>query len=227
MARTNNNLRILINTVAGKDREGIISFDKFNNLLVAETRNYFDFHLRRYDLDWKSRQTLRPFVEEENNLGLSGSAAYNSVSNSIAKIIEMRSGDDYPIEEIQNTGVWYDRLSKSIKIPSKKNPVGRLQKASIEIRPTTVTLKDIIYLRYPDDPYLDGYIDSNGNFNYLANGESPDAGEELISGNTTSQTIELEFEDEDKIEIAANMLSSLGIAYNKQSLFQYAQMVNE
>lgn len=227
MAYTNNDLRILINTVAGKNREGLISLDKFNNLLIAETRNYFDLHLRRYDLDWKSRKTLRPFVEEENGLDLSGSAAYNSISNDIARIIEMRSSENNPIEEIQNEGVWYDRLRKSIKAPTDKNPIGRLQKGSIEIQPNTVTLKDIIYLRYPDDPYLDGYVDSDGNFIYLDSGESSPGGEALLSGEASSQTSELGFEDEDKIEIAARMLGSLGITYNKQSLFQYIQMTNE
>ncbi|WP_292485844.1 hypothetical protein [Methanohalobium sp.] len=233
MAINNNDIRILLNTIVNKEREGFLQYDEFNNLLKATQRNYFDLHLRRYSHDWKSRMTLRPLQEEQYGLNESGSVAYGNL-NDMARIIEARSDDDRFIEVLETTGDWYDRLQKQIKAPTKDYPICRLQSGSLEVKPATVTLKDIIYIRYPTEPYLDGYITiSTQQFTYLEEGETVtlSSDEVALDGSTDtsydSKTVEMEFNDEDKIEVAGQMLATLGITYSKQSLFEYMKLTNE
>jgi len=236
MAYTNNDIRKLLNLVSKKEKEGFLSYDNFNVLLKTSQRSYFDLNLRNYFDDWKARHTLRPFRVEQNNLNQSGSVSYG-IFTDIAKIIEARNDQNRFIETIEDTGEWYDRLDMEIKAPTDKYPVCRLQSGSLELQPSTTALKDIIYIRYPATPVLDGMFSENTlEFQYLSAGASVDLdttydGWQAIDGTTAgtynSKTVECEFYDEDKIEIAGLMLATLGITYNKQSLFEYMKLVNE
>lgn len=232
---TNNDIRILVNTISNKEREGFIAFDKFNTLLNVESLNYFDLNLRMYRYDWKSRKTLEPFLVEEESLDLSDSIVRSSFSD-IAKIIDSRTEDDKPIEIIENMGAWYDRLDSVIKAPTKDNPIMRLDSNSLYLEPSSITsLKDIIYIKYPKAPYLDGYLDQYNKFHYLEEEESKDLDgctdcvtlDGTDSGTYDSKTVEMEFYDEDKLEIASRMLAALGITYDKGSLAQYMNIANE
>jgi len=233
---TNYDIFRLINFVANKDQEGYMQHDKFNIVLSAESRNKFDYDVRRYDYDPKARRSLRSFLREETGVDLdaSGSASYETSLNDYAKILGMRSAEGKYIEVVEHDGEWYDRLTSSIKAPSTSYPVARLTADDIEIRPLGVSAVAISYIKYPSDPYMDGYIDSNDEFVYLGEGESADldatSGTGLdgsTSGTYDSSTVEMEWEDEDKLEVAARILGSLGIAYNKQSLVQYSQMLKQ
>lgn len=236
MTITNNDIRITLNTISNKEREGLVGYNRFNNLLWIESLNYFDFHLRRYDRDWKSRHSLQPFLRESENMTSSGSVPFNVLSGTVAKIIEARSDGNKPFEIVDNEGIWYDRLDQYIKRPTTENPIVRLKNGGLEVEPKDLTtIKDIIYLKYPVKPYLDGYLDGNLNFNYLEEGGSVDLDScsscVTIGGDTTgaysSQTKEMEFYDVDKVEIAARMLAALGITFNKQSLSQYLNLTEE
>lgn len=232
---TNNDIRILLNTIAKTEREGLVSYNKLTQLLEAEGNNHFDYNLRKWEIDWKARKTLEPFLVEVTDLTSSGSFPFSNLSGTIAQVIEARSTDDNPIEIIDNTGIWYERLKDSIKKPSQKYPIMRLKNQSIEILPLSITLKDIIYYKYPTAPYLDGYLDENLKFNYLAEGGSVDLDScsscVTLDGTTTgtynSQTAELEFYDVDKIEIASRILFTLGIKHDKQELYNYMQITDE
>lgn len=236
----------LINFVSNKDRQGSISIGKYyvydgskstkfrlSTIFASESRNLFDFYLRRYFTDWKARQALEPFLDEIDNSSTSGSGsvAY-SVMTRPAKIIEARSDQSKFIEVVENRGEWYDRLNKTIKAPSTTYPVMRLKGDSFEIRPTSVSDVDIIYLKYPLDPVIDGYYDSNDNFVYLEEGqtvnfdvESGTALDGTASGSYPSKTVEMEWDDEEKFEVVGRILADLGVSINKQSLVQYSQMI--
>jgi hypothetical protein len=233
---TNNDIRILLNTVANKDREGLVPYDKLTQLLESEGINYFSALLEKSDYDWESRKALEPFLVEETDLSGSGSFPFSLLSGTVAKIVEARSVDNNPIEVIENTGIWYERINSYIKRPTRKNPIMRLKHKSIEILPVSIKvpgfLQDIIYYKYPTAPYLDGYLDANLKFNYLAEGGSVDLDScescVTLSGETegeySSQTVEMEFYDIDKIKIAGGILTALGIRYDKETLFGYAQL---
>lgn len=219
----------LVTTIAGRDEEGQYQFDKFNTLLIAENRNKFDYELRRYNHDWKARLSLRPFLEETDGDSLEASGSVE-IASDYAHIVEMRIQAGKFIE-IVDEGGWYDRLSSVIKAPTEKHPIARFTSFGFEVRPTSINAVDIWYLRYPTDPYLDGYVNSDGNFVYVEEGGNDEnTSAELISGNTgtsNSQTVELEWSDEDKIEIASRILADMGIAHNRESLFSYAQNMKQ
>jgi hypothetical protein len=222
----------LVNTVAGKDEVGQYQVDKFNTLLRVENRNLHDHLIRRYDRDWKARLALRPFLSQTDNEALQASGSVTTSSN-FAKIVEVWTKAGRFVEIIDNVGEWSDRLTKSIKAPSTTYPIARMTADGLEVRPLTINKVDIWYIRYPTDPYLDGYIDGDGNFNYLSAGEDislSTASMVAIDGTTLdyeydSRTVELEWNDEEKIEIASRILGDMGVSHNKGSLVQYAQMM--
>jgi len=232
---TNYQIFNVVNILLNKDDKGQYQLDQFNDILPAEARNYFDYVLRRYDNDWKARKSLRPFLRETDSATIrgSGSISYETVVDNFAKILEMRVHESGRfVEEVDNIGDWYDRLDSKIKEPTAKHPIARLKSGDIEIKPSSVGTIDIYYLEYPTEPYMDGYYDSDSQFQYLGEGETVDldatGGTGLdgsTSGTYTSSTVELDFYDEDKLEIASRILADLGVSHNKQSLVQYANMM--
>lgn len=218
----------LVNIVANKDRSGLIDPQDFNVLLPAETRNYIDYLLRFYERDEKIRRQFEPFTDESTSIAvpviLSDRVRY-------AKHNEIRTLEG-KIIPVVDRGSWYSYIDSFIKKPTESNPIARVIRDKIEIKPDTISYVDITYIRYPKDPYMDGYVDGDDNFVFLGEGESVDldtttgtALDGTSSGTYNSQTIPLSFNDEGKLEIAARILGDMGIAYSKQALVQYSQMM--
>jgi hypothetical protein len=93
----------------------------------------------------------------------------------------------------------------------------------------------LYYMKYPNTPAYDYYRDVNGNYVYLAEGEVHvwATGEKDSSGNTktigdsdyTSLTIELEWKEQDKLEIASRILKALGVNLDRKGVSAYAQQL--
>lgn len=94
----------------------------------------------------------------------------------------------------------------------------------------------LYYMKYPDTPVYDYYIDVNGQYQYLAVGEVHKwtTGEIDSSGVTrttgdpdyTSTTVELEWKDQDKLKISSKILRYMGIHLDEGEVLQYAQQLN-
>jgi len=93
----------------------------------------------------------------------------------------------------------------------------------------------LYYIKEPTTPVYDYYIDVNGNYVYLDEGETHEweAGQIDSDGTThtvgdddwDSKTIELEWKNQDKIEIASRILRDMGVELTRQEVQQYAQQL--
>jgi hypothetical protein len=244
MSFTNNDIRQFVNDLAKKDRQGALRFPQFNRFLKAANRNHFDYHWKFYEKNQKSTDTLAPFKKiKQGTLSQSGSVAddlsldmdaYVLLPDDYAHLVpgSIKTDGGYPVEKVTEAE-WYERLSQIIKKPTTKNPICVFGDGYLRIAPTTIDSVEFSYLRYPAEPYLDGYIlNSNNEFVYLEAGGSVDlnstSGEALdgtSSGTYNSQTVELEWNLEDKLEIAARIAAMYGLSVDKVSLFEYSGMM--
>lgn len=91
----------------------------------------------------------------------------------------------------------------------------------------------LYYIKNPNTPVYDYYIDVNGVYQYLAEGEIHTwvTGEKDSSGNTkttgdpdyTSLTVESEWKDQDKLRLITRILRNLGVNLSDDDVIKYAQ----
>jgi hypothetical protein len=135
------------------------------------------------------------------------------------------------IVEVLTDAQWDAVTSSVIRPPSRKYPVMNYQSHFIRFAPIDLGQVQFIFLRYPTNPYYDYYIDSNGAYIYLEEGESHtlQAGEEGSAGQTSGVVVslskELEWNEVGKLDIANLVLQHIGINLREGQLFQYADKV--
>ena len=135
------------------------------------------------------------------------------------------------IVEVLTDAQWDAVTSSVIRPPSRKYPVMNYQSGFIRFSPIDLGQVQFIFLRTPSLPYYDYYIGVNGEHVYLLPntshilipGEEGSAGQ--LSGIVVSQSVELEFNDTGKLDIAALILQHIGVNLREGSLLQYAEKV--
>jgi len=140
-----------------------------------------------------------------------------------------------PVDIVTNTEL-PDRLRNAITGPSATNPIGyfvngtaghRLYVHGISSTTGTIVMS---YYRIPEDPYFDYYSDSQGNTTYLVE-TSPATTHVLLSGEvsrdgkTTGQTVtsasvDLDWGDDDAVNILDMIVSDVSIAMSDPNSFQ-------
>jgi len=123
------------------------------------------------------------------------------------------------------------RLSSYIDVPDTEYPVGEFVGDTFEIYPSTILSAKLIYYRNPITPVFDYYIDANGVINYLDEGatyilqtdEVGSAGQ--TSGTVTSSSVEMEWRDQEKMDIAWMICRNFGINIQRQDLTTYALQI--
>ena len=123
-----------------------------------------------------------------------------------------------------------DRLENAITAPSSTNLVGHLTSTRFYFYGVTGTPKYSLfnYYKYPTDPYFDYYTDSSGNVTYLTDGQSSytlQSGEIARDGSTAgsgvvSASSDLEWGDQDAINILDMVVSDVSVALSDPSSFQ-------
>jgi hypothetical protein len=135
------------------------------------------------------------------------------------------------IVEVLTDAQWDAVTSSVIRPPSRKYPVMNYQSHFIRFAPIDLGQVQFIFLRYPTNPYYDYFIDSNGAYIYLEEGESHtlQPGEEGSAGQTSGIVVslskELEWNEVGKLDIANLVLQHIGINLREGQLFQYADKV--
>lgn len=125
------------------------------------------------------------------------------------------------------------RNSSYIDAPSINFPIAEIIGKSLNVYPTTISTADLVYYRYPVTPVFDYYVDAAGELVYLENGEEHvlTEGEIDSAGNTsgtfTSQSVELEWGDSEKIDITWLIIKNMGINLSRQDILGIANNIQK
>lgn len=123
------------------------------------------------------------------------------------------------------------RLSNYIDAPDTEFPACEIIGSSVYIYPPTISSGSLVYYRYPEVAKYDFYIDADGNVQYLEVGQTytlkanevGSAGQ--TSGNVVSTSVELEWDDPEKIDIIWLCLKQLGVNLSRQDLYQISDKI--
>jgi hypothetical protein len=139
---------------------------------------------------------------------------------------------DYDPEKIDvlTDQQWDDIAGSSIRRPTLKYPACNFQNGVIRFLPKNLQRANFVYIRNPLTPVYDYYINADLEYVYMLPGTVHTllTGEEGSLGQTTgtvqSLSVELEWNDINKIDISSIILSFLGINVREPQLQQYAEM---
>lgn len=126
-----------------------------------------------------------------------------------------------------------ERISSSIDYPDEEFPVSEIYGSSIQIYPSTITSAVLTYYKIPTSPHMDFYLNSDGEIIYLGvgeqhtllTGETGSGGE--TSGTVTSISVESEFDDTAKVDLAFIIARNMGISVQRQDVAQAAEQIKE
>ena len=124
-----------------------------------------------------------------------------------------------------------NRRSNLLAKPLKEFPAAVINGSTINVYPQDITSAEFTYLKQPNTPVYDYYIDVYKNLVYLPSGathtllsgETGSAGQ--TSGVVTSLTVELEWNELYHITFAGEVLQRVGINLKDEQLMQYANQV--
>ncbi len=112
-----------------------------------------------------------------------------------------------------------------------KNPIAVIRSSSIAIWPTNASNFMFEYLRTPTTPFYDYYIDANLNLVYLAEGSSHTLGAGEVgsagqtSGNVSSLTSEIEWDDDVHPKFISRLALSLGVNLREADVVGYSNQL--
>lgn len=237
MAVTNYDLFKRINDFLKKDRRGgVYSELEHQRQLQRMNISYLETLLPFYEKDQDITDRIAKFKKVVNGLTLS-SGSYTVPSDYVrhCNLGYRYDGSNYTAVDVLTDNQWFSRLGSSVSTPSTRFPIATYREGNIDFEPITLTGNYLryTYIRYPVEPYFDGYYDSvTGVFTYMGVGTSKVLGAteygingELPTQTLNSRTIELEWDDDDKWIIADMILRDLGIVLNEPLITQYNDQV--
>jgi len=138
-----------------------------------------------------------------------------------------------PVPEVRQINVvtdgeWDDLIGNAIKSPTLKYPIANYQSGYIRFAPINLQRANYVYIRYPRTPIYDYYISAQeeqvflpaGTSHVLDTGETGSAGQ--TSGTVTSSTVEPEWNETGKLEIASMILERMGVNMREMAIIQEA-----
>jgi len=135
--------------------------------------------------------------------------------------------DDKVIEiEALNDSEFISRLGDELATPTLDYPVCNFQNDMIMLNPKTINRVDFIYIRRPVTAFFDYYISPTDGVVYMPVGTTHllVSGEEYRDGTTTgtvtSQSVELDFNEEMHPEYLLEVLKLMGINLRDTELYQ-------
>jgi hypothetical protein len=139
----------------------------------------------------------------------------------------------FRLKKVDNlTDQQFDYVAGSfIRKPTLAYPCCNFQAGVIRFLPENIQRVEFVYLRLPATPVYDYYISAEGEHIYMAPGTTHAllAGEEYpttgaTTGTVTSLSVELEWNDTNKLDILSLVMSMLGINMREGALQQFAEM---
>lgn len=134
--------------------------------------------------------------------------------------------------DILSHAEYHERLNNAITGPSSTYPIAYIDSDRLWLGGITSGYVLLDYYRYPVDPYYDYYTDASANITYLTDGQAAytlQAGEISRSGATagaavTSASADLEWPDQDAINILDMVVSDISVALSDQGSFQASML---
>lgn len=241
MALTNYNMYEMTLNVLRKDKKGSITIEEFESLLKRRSLWLFRQLLPKDGVTKVYDQALSPFkIMNDDATDSAGAgddfykAAFSALSgansdNKIGHVIAARVGSTGI--DLVTTGELRERVGDAITQPTTDDPCAVIASDSLHVYPSTVSGTVYIdYYKYPTQPYLDYYIDSSNNYQYLTEGQSAHTlgtSEVARDGSTTgssvtSNTTETEWYEPEKIYLVELILNDLGVIVHDQAVLQQA-----
>jgi len=218
MAYTNNDIYNLINFTIRKDKKGQpLTLENFSLLLNTKSDEYYELLYNEYEKTQEITDSIRRFKEEKSGAQLSFTGTTIDLPSDYAHrgyLYHKKGGTDIRDVELVDDDIFMMRQTSVIEIPSVDYPIGRFITSYIEYLPSTLDQNNFTfsYLRNPTVPFYDYYIDANGVVQYLivgathtwVTGETDSSGVVHTTGDAdwNSLTVELDYEEDDKIKIA-------------------------
>lgn len=232
-----------------KDRRGSISPEEWETFLRWRNLDYFNKILKAEGADKANETALKPFFIPFERMAVTLDATTGWYSSSLTGLSEtlgrwanvwFTTATWDPAElaldmtglvevDIVQEAELPDRLVNAITAPSATHPVGHFTYSVLYVHGIAATGNVMMsYYKLPDDPYYDYYTDENGTVTYLTEGQSAyilQAGEIARDGSVagevvTSASKDIEWEDEEAIDILDMIVSDVSIALSDPGSYQ-------
>jgi len=227
------------NYVSNKHKSGnAFTPNQFNALIEIITPDFFKkkaeesgyFNKSKLSVEIKelySSKFLREFIINET-IATSGTFTY-----AYAYWVGAHDSDNNVLVELVTEDEYHDRVSDSVMAPAADAICAVERSTEVVIYPASISNINVSYLRYPDTPFLDYYIDTSGYIQFLAagathvwaTGEVDSAGttHTLGDANWSSLTVELEFIEDMHLDFLNEILSRVGVRLKEPFIVQAAE----
>ena len=241
MAYTNNDILNLINFTIKKDTKGQpMTLKTFSLLLSTKSLELQEMFYDAYERTKEMTDSIRRFKVTKTGAQITPSGTKLTLPTDYAHegfLYYKEGGTDVRPCEFVDDDQFMMRQSAVIEEPTSSYPIYRLTTDYIEYLPTTLNQSyfTFSYLRYVTEPFYDYYIDVNGLPHYLeagathvwTTGEIDSNGTTHTTGDTNwaSLTVELDFNEEDKLKVATKILQAVSVPINEAGVYQYAEQL--
>lgn len=227
--------RLALDRLLKRERNGTtVSPSDFNRLVKLASTQEFEALKKQYELTNDIVNDLRPFIVKQ---AVNCTGGIITLPDGYVKTAALFDSNGNVIDEV--TQIEYREIKKnSILAPIQDEKVFYTIGSSIVVDPAETSSMTMVYLREPSTPYLDYYVNVQGNIVYLEKNETvnealidlefkqygKDGSPILISGGVyTSQTSELEWVTEaSHNRIFLRLLAIAGLTVPDVLSIQYA-----
>lgn len=220
-----------IQTLIRKDQKGnSFSITEFNRLIPIVNFELYNFYVANLEEGQEVTEELKAFMTLKATVSLTSGVGQLP---SYGRMLGVPYTDTAESDLVTNKELTF-RLFDELTQPTVEDPISILggltgTAKNITVYPDTISSIYINYLSIPVTPVLDFYIDSNGLYVYLdedATSVSVPSGAVYSDGragpiSVDSQTINLEWHNDQTPMIISNLLQKAGIILNEQMAVEY------
>jgi len=240
---TNDDLYQMLLHRLRKDKKGSVNAEEFETFLRWRNIDHFNKQFQFEGASKLNHESLRPFIQYHDVTAVVQEAATETYyvdlttpSLSFAFAHEINAWWSTS-SIVWSTLIEVDlvshaehnaRLNNAITSPTATNPIGYIDSTKLRLSGVTTGYILLDYYKYPNDPYFDYYTDASGNITYISAAISPytlQTGEIARDGSVaptavTTSSVELEWGDQDAINILDMIVSDVSIALSDPESFQ-------
>ncbi len=221
----------LLNTIIRKEKEGqTISPEQYTELLQMGSWEKANADYNQYENTQVLTDSLRLLERRDSVTIGAGSADLPSDYWHLMNAYHNNStngGKEVTPFDIVTDEEFIEYQHSDLVQPTTFYPILTVYDDKVEIVPTSITGVALRYLKKPDEPFFDYYIDADDNIQYLEPGQvyTLQADEEYRDGTTvgdvTSISVELDFPEGERVQVLYIILEKLGVSLNEADALEY------